>query len=177
MLHAARPRGTHHHPCSHQHNSLCCCTQEGVYQITQFHNEEQYQGPRANFSPPDNLFHSPTTLRGPFSFLKMLLCQALRCVQQCQLHPSWHVAVASVPQTGPYATGTKYTKDTFFQFTVPKPVVFVSSSFQNAERSHLSNAKPRNWEAHNLFGFLTKLLEHLTGITSCLLPSELSQKK
>ena len=164
MLHAARPRGTHHHSCSHQRNSLCCCTQEEICQTTRLRNEEQYQGPRANFSPADNLFHSPTTLRGPFSFLKMLFCQALGCVQQCQLHLSWHVAVASVPQIGLYAIGTKRTEDTLFHFTVAKPVLFVSSSFQNAEGSHLSKAKPRNWEAHTFFGFLTKLLETLDSV-------------
>lgn len=128
---------------------------------TQLHNEEQYQGPRANYGPADNLLHSPITLRGPFSFLKMLLCQALECVQQCQLHPPCHVAVVSVPQIGLYATGTKCKKDTLFHFAAAKPVLFVSSPFQNAEGSYLSKAKPRNWEAHTLFGFLTKLLETL----------------
>lgn len=55
---------------------------------------------------PCNLFHSPTTLRGPFPFLKMLLWQSHRCVEQCQLHPPWCAAVASVPQIRLCATCT-----------------------------------------------------------------------
>lgn len=51
MLHPARPRGTHHHPRSHQHNSLGCCMQKQICQTTQLCSQGWYWGPSVNFSP------------------------------------------------------------------------------------------------------------------------------
>lgn len=165
MLHPARPRGTYHHQC----NYLGCCMQEQICQTTQLCNQGWYWGPSDNFSPADNLFHSPTTLRGPFSFLKMMLWQSHRCVEQCQLHPPWCAAIASVPQS-----------DFVLQAQAYKRYPFPLHCCNTCALCLLFLPKCRKWSPKqgwtqqlesSQFSYWPNFLRHLTGITSCLLPA------
>lgn len=102
------------HPCSHQHSPFAASHKRESARPLGFAMRNSIRAPRPTLALQSlSLTYYP---QRTFFFSWDAALPSPRVPAAVQLHPSWHVAVASVSQIGLYATGTKCWKDTLFHF-------------------------------------------------------------